>query len=266
MANNAKIKAAGIAPVIQTYQDSWTSQLFVLADFHNVSAAQPDLADEVHGQPGQVRHDAGRDAGLPTPAGHPRRGLPERGLRVVQVRAGPQGAGGRARARTTRCSPFAVGTMVVADPGQDQDIGFFALPGDDASQERPDRVGAGRGLHPEDHTGDKLDAAKKFLAFVASQDGCDVAGDRRSPRPVRTRSRAARCRPTCRSDQGHAAVLRQAGLRPAWRWSSSRRSRARRSSRSPSRWVRASARPKDGAALYDEDVKKQAQQLGLPGW
>ena len=23
---------------------------------------------------------------------------------------------------------------------------------------------------------------------------------------------------------------------------------------------------KEGAALYDEDVKKQAQQLGLPGW
>jgi raffinose/stachyose/melibiose transport system substrate-binding protein len=22
----------------------------------------------------------------------------------------------------------------------------------------------------------------------------------------------------------------------------------------------------EGAALYDEDVKKQAQQLGLPGW
>jgi raffinose/stachyose/melibiose transport system substrate-binding protein len=22
----------------------------------------------------------------------------------------------------------------------------------------------------------------------------------------------------------------------------------------------------DGAALYDEDVEKQAQQLGLPGW
>ena len=36
MANNAKIKAAGIDPVIQTYGDTWTSQLFVLADFHNV--------------------------------------------------------------------------------------------------------------------------------------------------------------------------------------------------------------------------------------
>ena len=41
MANNAKIKAAGIDPVIQTYQDTWTSQLFVLADYHNVAAADP---------------------------------------------------------------------------------------------------------------------------------------------------------------------------------------------------------------------------------
>jgi raffinose/stachyose/melibiose transport system substrate-binding protein len=24
--------------------------------------------------------------------------------------------------------------------------------------------------------------------------------------------------------------------------------------------------PEDAAALYDEDVRKQAQQLGLPGW
>ena len=44
MANNAKIKAAGIDPVIQTFGDTWTSQLFVLADFHNVAAAQSDWA------------------------------------------------------------------------------------------------------------------------------------------------------------------------------------------------------------------------------
>ena len=44
MANNAKIKAAGIDPVIQTYGDTWTSQLFVLADFANVTAAQADWA------------------------------------------------------------------------------------------------------------------------------------------------------------------------------------------------------------------------------
>ena len=38
MANNAKVKAAGIDPVIQSYGETWTSQLFVLADYHNVAA------------------------------------------------------------------------------------------------------------------------------------------------------------------------------------------------------------------------------------
>ena len=46
MANNAKIKAAGIDPVLQSYQDTWTSQLFVLGDFHNIAAADPEWADK----------------------------------------------------------------------------------------------------------------------------------------------------------------------------------------------------------------------------
>ena len=32
--------------MIQTYQDTWTSQLFVLGDFHNVAAAEPDFAEK----------------------------------------------------------------------------------------------------------------------------------------------------------------------------------------------------------------------------
>jgi raffinose/stachyose/melibiose transport system substrate-binding protein len=47
MANNKKIKASGVVPVIQGYQtDTWTSQLFMLGDFHNVAAAEPDFAKE----------------------------------------------------------------------------------------------------------------------------------------------------------------------------------------------------------------------------
>lgn len=42
-ANNAAIKAAGIAPVIQSYSDTWTSQMLVLADFYNVYADEPDF-------------------------------------------------------------------------------------------------------------------------------------------------------------------------------------------------------------------------------
>ena len=31
--------------VIQTFGDTWTSQLFILADFHNIAAADPKWAD-----------------------------------------------------------------------------------------------------------------------------------------------------------------------------------------------------------------------------
>ena len=46
MANNEKIKAAGKVPIAQTYRDTWTSQLFVLADFYNVLAEVPTFADD----------------------------------------------------------------------------------------------------------------------------------------------------------------------------------------------------------------------------
>ena len=50
MANNKKIKASGVPPVIQGYQtDTWTSQLFMLGDFHNVAAAEPDFAVVIFG-------------------------------------------------------------------------------------------------------------------------------------------------------------------------------------------------------------------------
>ena len=45
-ANNEKIKAAGIAPVAATFGDTWTSQLFVLADYFNVQTAVPDFAEK----------------------------------------------------------------------------------------------------------------------------------------------------------------------------------------------------------------------------
>src|SRR4029077_4816445 len=46
MANNEKIKAEGVAPVEQTFGDTWTSQIFVLADYHNVEAANPGWAEK----------------------------------------------------------------------------------------------------------------------------------------------------------------------------------------------------------------------------
>ena len=60
MANNEKIKAAGKAPVIQTFGDTWTSQLFVLGDFYNVQAAVPDFAADYTANKAKYATDAGR--------------------------------------------------------------------------------------------------------------------------------------------------------------------------------------------------------------
>ena len=46
MANNAKIRKAGIIPVIQTYKDIWTPQLFILADQFNVQVVDSNIAAE----------------------------------------------------------------------------------------------------------------------------------------------------------------------------------------------------------------------------
>lgn len=44
MENNAKIKKAKLIPVIQTYGDSWSAQILILADSFNLQAAVPTFA------------------------------------------------------------------------------------------------------------------------------------------------------------------------------------------------------------------------------
>lgn len=46
MENNEKIKEAGKVPVIGTHGEIWTSQLPILADFYNVQAEVPNFAEE----------------------------------------------------------------------------------------------------------------------------------------------------------------------------------------------------------------------------
>ena len=103
-ANNDALKAAGVTPVGASFGTTWTSQLFVLADYHNVAEAEPELRRGVHGEPGEVRHDTGRTHELRTSRGGLRQGLVERGLRVGDVRRRPGRCCSTARSRSTRCS------------------------------------------------------------------------------------------------------------------------------------------------------------------
>ena len=95
-------------------------------------------------------------------------------------------------------------------------------------------------------------------------ESCDIQTEATAPQGPFVIEGCDAARRRARPGLRHAAVLRRGQDQPR-RSSSSRPSRDRPSSRSRSRWARASRSAADGAALYDEDVKKQAQQLGTRG-
>ena len=131
MANNEKIKAAGKAPVIQTFGDTWTSQLFVLGDFFNVQAAVPNFAAD---------YTANKAKYASTPAamkGFERReevfkaGYLNEDFAAAKfddgVRMVATGEGAHYPMLT-----FAIGAIAQTYPENLKDVGFFAIPGDDA--------------------------------------------------------------------------------------------------------------------------------------
>lgn len=262
MANNEKIKAAGKVAVIQTYGDTWTSQLFVLADYYNVQAHDPSFAGRYTANEAkfasdpmalrgfeklQETHDAGffnEDFGA---------AKYDDGIRMVAT-----GAGAHYPMLT-----FATTAIAASYPEDINNVGFFAQPGDDASQNgltvwMPDGI-----YIPQ--TTSNLEAAKKFVAFVASVEGCDAqtrAGGASGPYLINGCTLPADVPPAVSdmlpyfADGGHNG--------PALEFLSPIKGPALEQITVE---VGSGIRPAaDGAALYDGDVRKQALQLGMPGW
>ncbi|MEV4621412.1 extracellular solute-binding protein [Asanoa sp. NPDC049573] len=265
MANNAKVKADGkVAPVIQTYQETWTSQLFVLGDFHNVSAADPGFADKY--TKNQVKY-ATSPAALEGfkhlqevhDAGYLNKDFAsakyEDGQRMIAL-----GEGAHYPMLTA-----AVANIAINNPDKVNDVGLFALPGDDAATNGLTVWTPGGAYIPTSTTGAKLDAAKKLLAFIASPDGCTSQAKASPPTgpfavkgctlPADVPQSIKDMQPYIDKPGGSSLALEF--LSPV---------------KGPSleqicvevgSGIR---KAPDGAALYDRDVEKQAQQLGLPGW
>ena len=262
MANNEAIKAAGKVPVIQTYADTWTSQLFVLADYYNVSAKDPSFATRYTAgeakfatDPAALRgfeklqavHDAGyfnEDFGA---------AKYDDGIRMIA-----NGEGVHYPMLT-----FATTAIAASTPDKLGDVGFFAQPGDDAALNgltvwMPD------GIYIPTTTSN-LEAAKKFVAFVASVEGCEAqtrAGGASGPYLVNGCTLPDDVPPAVSDMLPYFAEGGQNG--PALEFLSPIKGPALEQITVE---VGSGFRPAaDGAALYDEDVRKQAQQLGLPGW
>ncbi|TDO47716.1 raffinose/stachyose/melibiose transport system substrate-binding protein [Kribbella sp. VKM Ac-2527] len=266
MANNAKIKASGdgVAPVIQTYGETWTSQLFVLGDFHNVSAAEPDFADKYTKNEAKYATSPAAVKGFEHTQQVHDLGYENKDFASAKL---PDGLKMLATGKGAHYPILSgvVANMIATYPDAAKTVGLFALPGDDAAKNGLTLWTPGGLYIPTTTTGDKLEAAKKFLAFVASPDGCksqSTAGAPTGPYAVKGCELPADVPQAIKDmqpylDKPGASSLALEFLSPV---------------KGPSleqitvevgSGIR---KAKDGAARYDEDVKKQAQQLGLAGW
>lgn len=262
MANNEKIKAAGKTAVIQSFGATWTSQLFVLGDFYNVLAADPNFATD---------YTAGKAKYATTPAamkGFERQeevfkaGLLNEDFAAATFEDGVTKVATGEGAHYPMLS-FAVANIKELAPENLNDVGFFAIPGDDAANNGL-TTWMPAGLYIPKTTKNEAEA-KEFIAFVASIEGCDIqtqSAGATGPYLVKGCTLPADVPPVVSDllpyfqEGGHSA--------PALEFLSPIKGPAlEQITVEVGSGIRSAA---DGAALYDEDVKKQAQQLGLPGW
>jgi raffinose/stachyose/melibiose transport system substrate-binding protein len=262
MANNAKAKAAGIDPVIQTYQDTWTSQLFVLADFHNIAAADPGWAEKYTA--GQVKY-----AQEPAIKGFQRleevhkAGYENKDYRSMRFEAGMKLLASGKGAHYPMLT-FAVGVLAASDPEHLNDIGFFGQPGDDAAKNGL-TVWMPAGLYiPKSTEGAQLEAAKKFAAFVASPEGCEAQTKGYLPTGPYMVTGCELPADVPAAVKDVVAYVEKGNITTALEFQSPIKGPAlEQITVEVGSGLRAASA---GAALYDKDVKKQAQQLGLKGW
>ena len=262
MANNEKIKAAGKVAVAQTYGDTWTSQLFVLADFYNVQAAEPNFAADYTANKAKYATSPAAMAGFQYLEDVFKGGYLNEDFGVAKFDDGVRMVATGEAAHYPMLT-FALGNIKQNFPENLEDVGFMAQPGPDAAKNGL-TVWMPAGLYIP-AASENQDAAKDFLSFVASVEGCQImigANGATGPYlikgcdlPADVPGAVADMMPYFQAEGMTAPALEflspikgpaleqitvevGSGIRPA----------------------------AEAAALYDQDVEKQAKQLGLPNW
>lgn len=260
-ANNEKIKAAGMSPVLQTYGDTWTAQLFVLADNYNVAQAVPNFAEDYTNNKAKYAAIPEARAGFE----HLQEGFEkdwyqqdfatarfEQGLEMLADGEVPQ-------------YPMLTQVMnTVANnwPDKVNDVGFFAQPGPDAAKNGATVWMPLAFYIPK--TSAHIDVAKDFFAFVASTAGTDAITAKVTPAGpylIKGATLPDDVLPFVNDLNGY---IDSGNAYPALEFLSP--------IKGPNLEQICVAvgtgqmTPEEAAAAYDLDVEKQAQQLGLPGW
>ncbi len=260
-ANNDKLMAAGIPPVLQTYGDTWTAQLFVLADNYNVVQADPTWAVDYTANKAKYATTPGAIAGFNYLAEGFKKGWYEKDFVTTKFDAGLKMLADGTVAQypmLTQVMP----TIATNYPDEVNDIGFFAQPGTDASKNGATVWMPLAFYIPK--ASKNIDAAKAFLAFVASTAGTKAITTMVQPAGpylIKGATLPDTVLPFVNDLNGY---IDSGNAYPALEFLSPVKgpSLEQICVAVGSGQMTAAA----GAAAYDLDVEKQAKQLGLPGW
>ncbi len=157
---------------------------------------------------------------------------------------------------------FALSTIATNQPDKINDIGYFAVPGTDASKNGTSIWMPAGTYIPK--TSKNIDAAKAFLGFIASTEGVDAITAKvppQGPYVIKGSKLPANVLPAVKDiaayiDGGKASAALEF-VSPVKGPSLEQICVAVGSGQVDAQTA---------AANYDKDVEKQAKQLGLPGW
>lgn len=261
LSNAQKIKDAGYVAVEQTYGDAWTSQILTLADFHNVYASNPEWGTEWTQNKVNFASDP-----VALKSFTKLQDVKDGGFLNPDFASAKLDDGLKAVATGTAANypmlAFAQATIVSNFPDQAKDVGFFGVPGDTADSVgmtvwEPSALYAPKNTkHPEE--------VKKFMAFVASTKGCDVITKTLGATGAYVVKGCTVPSDAPRIVSDMLPYFDKGNIAPALEFLSPVKGP---NLASITVEVGSGIRTGEaGAQAYDDDAKKAAQQLGLPGW
>jgi raffinose/stachyose/melibiose transport system substrate-binding protein len=253
-----KIKASGVTPVIETFGDTWTSQLFVLGDYYNVQTANPNFAKDYTGNKIKYASDPNALKGFQKLAEVKAKGYVNDSYGSLKQTQGMKLLGDGKGAMY----PMLSNAVSLLPASAQQKIGFFGIPGDDASKAGATVWEPSGAYIPK--SSKNIDLAKKFLAFIASPAGTEAytkGTPPTGPYLVKGATLPADAPAVAKDLQTYIDAKASS---PALEFLSP--------VKGPSLEQICVAvgtgqtDPTKGAQQYDADVTKEAKQLGLPGW
>lgn len=261
MANNEKIKSAGKTAVIGAYKDTWTSQLIVLADNHNVLAEEPDFAEKYTANKAKFADTSAALRSFEKLEEVFKKGYMNKDALATSYDAGLKMLAEGTGAHLPMIS-FALANINQNHPDKINDIGVFAQPGDSAEKNGM-TIWMPAGFYINKNS-ENTDDAKKWFEVFLSPEGTEAflsKTNAEGPMLVKDAELPDNVFPAVKD---MLPYFESGKTTPALEFLSPIKGPSLEQITTEVGSGITSA--KEGAKLYDKDVEKQAKQLGIKGW